>query len=207
MSTGGTISTDDVFVNCPFDADYEPVFRALLFTIFACEFRPRTALEVDDSSQSRIDKLYAIIEQCRFGIHDLSRTELDAASQLPRFNMPLELGIFLGAKRFGAKLQKQKRCLVLDIERFRYQRFISDLAGADIRAHGGQVDQAITRARDWLGNASRRKLPSAGRLITLHNRFLVDLPAIAAEAEFDVNDLPYADFERFVVEWLVSARP
>jgi len=207
LSTGGTISADDVFINCPFDADYEPIFRALLFTIFACEFRPRTALEVDDASQSRIDKLYDIIEQCRFGIHDLSRTELDAVNQLPRFNMPLELGIFLGAKRFGSRMQKQKRCLVLDIERFRFQRFISDLAGADIRAHNGQVDQAITRVRDWLGNASRRNLPSAGRLITLHNRFLTDLPAIASEADFDFRDMPYADFERFVVEWLVSARP
>ncbi|HEV2817827.1 MAG TPA: hypothetical protein VGW40_11490 [Allosphingosinicella sp.] len=57
--------------------------------------------------------------------------------------MPLELGLFRGAKRFGNKAQKLKRALILDIEQFRYQRFISDLAGIDIHAHGG--DPARTR--------------------------------------------------------------
>ena len=56
---------------------------------------------MDDGGQTRIDKLYGLIEACRYGIHDLSRTELDATPRLPRFNMPLELGIFLGAKRYG----------------------------------------------------------------------------------------------------------
>ena len=42
-----------------------------------------------------------IIKASRFGIHDVSRTESDKASALPRFNMPLELGFFLGARAFG----------------------------------------------------------------------------------------------------------
>ena len=50
-----------------------------------------------------------MIADCRYGIHDISRTELDRDSGLPRFNMPLELGIFLGAKRFGAEEQKRKK--------------------------------------------------------------------------------------------------
>ncbi len=48
---------------------------------------------------------------------------------LPRFNMPLELGIFLGAKRFGSQKQKQKNGLILDREKYRYQSFCSDIAG------------------------------------------------------------------------------
>lgn len=125
-------STDDVFINCPFDADYQQIFRALIFTIFACGFRARSARELDDGGQTRIDKLYNLISECRYGIHDLSRTELDPIHNLPRFNMPLELGIFLGAKRYGGKSQKLKKLLILDLEQFRYQRFISDLAGIDI---------------------------------------------------------------------------
>ena len=109
-------STDDVFINCPFDEHYESTFRALIFTIFACGFRPRSARELDDGGQTRIDKLLNIIGDCRYGIHDLSRTELDEHNQLPRFNMPLELGIFLGAKRYGGKAQRQKRTLILDIQ-------------------------------------------------------------------------------------------
>jgi hypothetical protein len=46
---------------------------------------------------------------------------------------------FLGAKRFGGQAQSGKRVLILDVERYRYQRFISDLAGMDIHGHGGDA--------------------------------------------------------------------
>ena len=73
----------------------------MVFTVHDCGFIARCALEEEDASQVRIDKIYNIIAECRYGIHDISRTELDENSGLPRFNMPLELGIFLGAKKFG----------------------------------------------------------------------------------------------------------
>lgn len=67
----------NVFINCPFDSDFGPGFRALVFAVIACGFNARCAREMDDASQTRIDRLYSIIEQSRYGIHDLSRTELD----------------------------------------------------------------------------------------------------------------------------------
>lgn len=196
-----------MFINCPFDDAYRPTFRALIFAIYACGFRPRSAMELDDGGQTRIDKLYGLIGECRYGIHDLSRTELDAAHQLPRFNMPLELGIFLGAKRFGGKAQSAKRLLVLDVERYRYQRFISDLAGMDIHRHGGDAIEALRKTRDWLANVSRRQLPSADRVARLFEVFMADLPALAADLEFDPANIPYVDFERMIVGWLLTAGP
>jgi hypothetical protein len=66
----------------------------------------------------------AKLDQCHHSIHDISRTEVrDQPYQLPRFNMPLELGIFLGAKRFR-RHSSRKRCLILDREPYRYKRFI-----------------------------------------------------------------------------------
>jgi hypothetical protein len=200
-------SANDVFINCPFDREYRPTFRALIFAIYACGFRPRSALEIDDGGETRIEKLYSIIGECRYGIHDLSRTELDDMSQLPRFNMPLELGLFLGAKRYGGVAQRAKRVLVLDVEPFRYQRFISDLAGMDIHAHGGDAFRAVRETRDWLANVSRRVLPSSDRTVRLYDRFLVDLPALAAALEFDPATIPYVDYERIVVGWLLQANP
>lgn len=114
----------NVFVNCPFDPSYAPIFDAIIFAIHDCGFVARCALEENDSAQVRVEKVYGIISECRLGIHDVSRTELDTALGLPRFNMPLELGIFLGAREFGGGRQRQKRCLVLDRERFRYQAFL-----------------------------------------------------------------------------------
>jgi hypothetical protein len=198
-------SPDDVFINCPFDDDFAPIFRALIFTILLCGFRPRSARELDDGAQTRIDKIYGLIEACRYGIHDLSRTELDAVNGLPRFNMPLELGLFLGAKRYGGKQQRAKRALILDIEQYRYQRFISDLAGMDIHEHRNQPTFAAAEVRDWLANVSRRDLPSADRVRGAYQSFLADLPGIAATLEFDPDRIPYIDFERIVARWLVEA--
>jgi hypothetical protein len=200
-------STDDVFINCPFDGDYLPTFRALIFTIYACGFRPRSARELDDGAQTRIDKLYNLIADCRYGIHDLSRTELDPVLGLPRFNMPLELGIFLGARRYGGDAQKAKQVLILDAEPFRYQRFAADLSGMDIHTHAGDPIRALRETRDWLATVSRRVLPSAERLARLYRAFQAVLPVLAAELEFDQEAIPYVDYERLVVGWLLEANP
>ena len=207
MSGRDRTSADDVFINCPFDQDFAPIFHALISTIYACGFRARSGKELDDGGQTRIDKLFNMIDECRFGIHDLSRTELDAETRLPRFNMPLELGVFLGAKRYGGAAQKTKRLLILDVEPYRYQRFISDLAGMDIHAHAGDPVRALRETRDWLANVSRRILPSAHRTATLYAAFTADLPAMAAELQFDPAAIPYVDYERIVVGWLLQANP
>lgn len=117
----------DVFINCPFDTEFAASFHALVFAVRACGFRARCAREMDDGGETRLEKLYRIVEDRRYGVHDLSRTELDPTHNLPRFNMPLELGIFLGAKRYGGDGHRDKRCLVFDTEQYRYQKFISVL--------------------------------------------------------------------------------
>src|SRR5690606_36831926 len=120
---------------------------------------------------------------------------------------PLELGIFLGAKRYGGSAQKAKRLLILDVEPYRYQRFISGLAGMDIHQHGGGPLRALNETRDWLANVSRRILPSGDKVTRLYQAFGGDLPALAAALEFDPEALPYVDYERLVVSWLLEANP
>lgn len=156
---------DNVFINCPFDEDYKPLLDAIVFTVYDCGFIGRCALEEDDASQVRIDKIYNIIADCRYGIHDISRTDLDKTSSLPRFNMPFELGIFLGAKRFGIDTQKRKKCLILDREPYRYQQFISDIAGQDIQAHNNASEQIVKVVRNWLRTTSNRKMIPDGGII------------------------------------------
>jgi hypothetical protein len=87
-----------VFINTPIDDDYQPLFHAAVFAVLRCDCFVRSALDEDDSSELRLRKIFRLISECRFAIHDLSRTQSDETSGLPRFNMPLELGIFLGSK-------------------------------------------------------------------------------------------------------------
>jgi hypothetical protein len=152
---------DSVFINCPFDEEYEKLFQALVFAIHDCGFVARCALEASDSGEVRIKKILDIIDECKFGIHDISRTELSRNTKLPRFNMPLELGLFLGAKQFDKKRTEQRVCLVLDKTKFRYQKFCSDIAGQDMKWAGGHGD---TTFDDWITLQRKNNLcPSACR--------------------------------------------
>jgi hypothetical protein len=195
----------NVFINCPFDGDYERLFRALVFAVQACGYRPRSALEIDDGSEVRLDKIMRIIGECRYGRHDLSRTELDEAGNLPRFNMALELGLFLGAKYFGGGVQKEKACIIFDRERYRYQRFCSDIAGQDIRAHNGSELDIIRAVRDALATwRPIEYLPSGSILHEHYRRFLRQLPIYARRNRLRVDELTFNDFTRAVADWLLA---
>ena len=98
-----------MFINCPFDEDYEPLFRAMVFTIFSCGFIPQCAKGVSNQNL-RFQRIIELIGECRHGIHDLSRIELGA---MPRNNMPLELGVFIGCMRFGSKFDYEKDTVFL----------------------------------------------------------------------------------------------
>lgn len=193
-----------VFVNCPFDDDYRPLFEAVVFTLHDCGYVAHSALEVTDASQVRIDKVSMLIGACKLGLHDISRTELDATTGLPRFNMPLELGLFLGAKRFGTGRQRQKNCLIMDVDRYRYQKFISDIAGQDIVAHAGNVAQAIRIVRDWLSDAEPRsvRMPSGTVIWQRYEQFRRDLPATCARNGLIADELTFNEFVLIAEEWL-----
>ena len=192
-----------VFINVPFDQHYLKLFHALIFAVHDCGFVARCALESDDGSDTRIDKIVRIIRACRYGIHDLSRTTLDSRNNLPRFNMPLELGLFLGAKRFGSHEQRRKRCLILERDRFRYQKFCSDISGQDIHAHQNQVEHAIRAVRKWL-QASRPDvgIPSASVIFARYLQFRVALPEICTLQRLDVKDLSFLEFRSLAVSWM-----
>ena len=190
-----------VFINCPFDNAFQPIFDALVFTGIHCGFRVRCAREIDDGSQIRTEKIFAIIEECRFGIHDLSRTELDK-NRLPRFNMPLELGMFLGAKRYGNAIQKKKHCLILDRERYRYQKFVSDIAGQDIRSHQKNVQQTISITRNWLSGFCGSPLVGGQLIARRYKRFRRRLPKLCKLLGLQVSELTFNDFTNIATAWL-----
>jgi hypothetical protein len=191
-----------VFINCPFDKEYEKLLYALIFAIHDCGFVARCALEAIDSGEVRITKIVEIIRQCKFGVHDISRTEL-SKNKLPRFNMPLELGLFLGAKEFDK--HRPKVCLVLDKTRFRYQKFCSDIAGQDIQAHNGSVASAIQAVRDWLRTSGQEPgitIPGGQRIYNRYRRFLRKLPTMCEETQLDEDQLIFLDRQNLVIAWI-----
>lgn len=141
-----------VFINCPFDREYAPLFNAIVFATVCCGFMPRSALESGDVAEPRLARITRAIFDSRYSIHDLSRCGGEGDENLARFNMPLELGMAM-AKRFigGAEYHDW---LVLVPEGHAYGRFISDLAGFDPPKHNGSVEKVTSAVMAWL--ATRR---------------------------------------------------
>ena len=124
--------------------------------------------------------------------------------------MPLELGIDLGCKRYGTGYLQEKVILVLDFEPYRFQRFISDIAGQDIETHENNPRQAVKAVRDWLRLELDPKLFKTSGARTIHVRyeaFQSILPTICAKLNWDIDSLPFADFSWAVYDWISSNPP
>lgn len=196
-----------VFINCPFDERYVPLFRAAVFAVLRCDHYVRCAIEEDDASEIRLSKILRMIEESRLGIHDLSRTESDPKTHLPRFNMPFELGLFLSAKHFGRGEHDRKSCLVFERRRHSYEAFISDLKGQDISAHRNDPRVMMIKIRDWLSTNSRSVPMPGGHVIWIHYQaFRRWLPRKCRREGLRERDLTFHDFCNLVYEWIEDRR-
>lgn len=199
--------TNNVFINCPFDDTYKPIFEALIFTIYDCGFIARCAKEDDDAGIVRITKIIKIIDECKYGVHDITKADLDVKTGLARFNMPLELGIFLGCLHFSPQnsFNKSKKTLVMDIDKYRYQKFISDISGQDVKSHSYNPEFAIQNVRDFLLiNSKRISISGSDYIIKRYNKFKVELPKICKVKHKNINKLTFIEFSDVVAYWISS---
>jgi hypothetical protein len=193
-----------VFINCPFDDGFRPILRAMVFALVASGYHPRCALDATDGAEVRVGKIAAMIGACDWGIHDLSRVEVDDGG-VPRFNMPMELGLHLGARLLGEGRHRRKRALILDAEPHRYDRALSDISGQDIETHGGDPDQAIRCVRNWLSEHRPHNappLPGATAIQADYRLFQEEIGALLEPRRLDPDDLTHSDFLFAVRDWI-----
>lgn len=138
-----------VFINCPYDKDYIPIFDALVFATVCCGFLPRCAVESGCMAQPRMDRITQAILASKYSIHDLCRCRGEGDANLARFNMPLELGVSM-AQRFGPNGLSEHDWLLLVPKGSDYVRFVSDLAGFDPKQHDGSLSSVIPAVMSWL---------------------------------------------------------
>jgi hypothetical protein len=137
-----------VFINCPYDDRYKPVFDALVFAIHDCGFVARFG-GAQVGGAVRLTKIVEQIDACALSIHDISRVELAGASKkLPRFNMPFEAGLAY-ARRARDPLSHD--LLLIDTRAHRYHQSLSDASGLDIQAYSArQPISVIACVRSFL---------------------------------------------------------
>lgn len=199
-----------IFVNCPFDSEYLPLLRPLLFTIVYLGFVPRIASERSDSGENRIDKISALIGRCRYSIHDLSRMRASVAGELYRMNMPFELGIEYGSRLFGSVRLRGKRCLVLEKDQHEFQKAISDLAGIDLKRHRNEPSEVVRAVRDWfVETVGLRRIPSASRIWSAFGGFASDFYGARVADGFsddDLNMMPVPEYIDFIRTWVAERK-
>jgi len=197
-----------VFVNCPFDSDYLPLLRPLLFTILYLRFTPRIASERSDSGESRIDKICSLIRECRYSVHDLSRLRAGEIGEISRMNMPFEFGVEYGCRLFGAEPLTDKRCLVLEKDPHEFRKAISDLSGIDIKHHGNEPEGIVRAVRDWfVETVGLRRIHSATRIWNRFSDFtsaFYDARLADGFSANDLNTMPIPEYIDFTEAWLAE---
>jgi hypothetical protein len=121
-----------VFLNVPYDEHFEPLFLAYIAGLAAFGLTPRAAVEITGGGR-RLDRIFDLIRDCRYSIHDLSRVQLDSRPPVtPRFNMPFELGLVVG---WTNALPRRHTWFVFEARPHRLEKSISDLRGTDAHIH------------------------------------------------------------------------
>lgn len=198
---------DSVFINYPFDPEYQPKLEAITFAVYRCGFYPESALSEDNALDNRLSKIEHLISKCKYGIHDISRVELNSQGY-PRFNMPFEVGLFFGARKFGDSVQKSKNALIFEKIRHSYQSYFSDLSGVDIKAHNSDLNVILREIRNWLRTSSKRaSIPGDLVIINDFTVFQAELPAILKSLGLSKDNLLFNDLCLIIEEFSLKISP
>ena len=139
-----------VFLNCPFDGPYRPLLDALVFTCVRAGFHPLPAPSTGRSGTPRLDRILKALEDCRYSIHDLSRSHGEGDQNLARFNMPLELGMAMATRGRAPGDDAHEYLVLVRDAAGPHHRYISDLGGLDPQAYDGTVERLVAELLKWL---------------------------------------------------------
>jgi hypothetical protein len=107
-----------------------PFLTAAVLPVVAYGIKPRSVLETSMPSFSRLERLQALIAQCRYSIHDVGAS---STSDSIKQNAPFVLGLALGAVTSGAI---ERRDILVVGNRVNFAT-ISDLSGLDVEYYDG----------------------------------------------------------------------
>src|SRR6185295_9725171 len=165
LNANPKVSVDEqsVFLNVPFDREYGPLFLALIAGLTALGRSPRCVLEVPSGGLNRLDRIFELVASCGASIHDLSRVTLSGDLNLPRFNMPFELGMAYALSKVGPR-----SFFILEEKPYRLQVSLSDLNGHDPQIHNSTQAGVLRCVLNCFGTPSG--VPDIATLETLTRR-------------------------------------
>ena len=121
--------------------------------------------------------------------------------------MPFELGVDFGCRHYGGEPLSRKVILVLEEEPYRYRAAISDLAGSDIEAHGGDYVSAVRKVRNWIARIGSSERAGAARILGNYADFQewhYQRQLKAGLSDEDIQDYPTWELLDAMREWTDS---
>jgi hypothetical protein len=180
---GKNSERDFVFLNIPYDRQFEPLCLAYICGIACFGLVPRATLEIP--GDRRLNRILNLIKSCAVSLHDLSRVQLDRNKpRTPRFNMPFELGVTVAREKL---VDRKHQWYVFETVNRGAEKSLSDIAGTDVYVHGGTI-QGVLRQ---LSNAFIRqeRQPTLAQMMAVYRYVRAELPSIlkasGAESVFD----------------------
>jgi hypothetical protein len=167
------------FLNIPYDDRFEDLYLAYIVGLTQLGLKMNATLAVPN--QGRLERIIGLIQESDLSIHDLSRIEL--SSGIPRFNMPLELGLAL---YHSHATNGRHKVFVFEKKPYRMQRSTSDINGIDPQIHNGTPKGVMVGLRNIFHQpgesttvpemltsfrAVRRKLPELRRIAGCRSLF------------------------------------
>jgi hypothetical protein len=178
-----------VFLNVPYDRQFENLYLAYVVGLTQLGLSINATLAVPN--QGRLARILDLIENSDFSIHDLSRTEL--SHRIPRFNMPLELGLALHRSYIDPEGHK---VFVFEKKSYRTLKSTSDINGIDAQIHNGTVKGVMGKLRNIFHQPDGTTVPEMLKSYRAVRRRLPELRRNAgSESLFEAsifNDLTVA---------------
>jgi hypothetical protein len=141
-------------------------------------------------------------------IHDLSRLKSTYSDEYARQNMPFELGLDMGCKRFSKGKLKNKKLLILEVEQFRYRKALSDISGLDIKCHENKPSKLIHQVRNWfVETLGLHGMPSGTKFWYIFTDFaseFYDNRLSEGYTDEDLNMMPIPEYIDYIKEWCKS---
>lgn len=168
-----------VFLNYPFDAEYEEMAYAMHFAVIAAGLLPVCAKDLSLPDQSRLGMLFHAILNCQYSAHDLSRGRGEGDANYARLNMPLELGMALFHNLYSEGRAHRYAFFVADPNE--YKAYASDLSGLDAQYHENSDLILLTQMYEWLRAVipgSLQGQPATANVLIKYDSFKRELTTI-----------------------------
>lgn len=162
-----------VFLNLPYDKEFEPLFLAYIAGVSYLRLIPRVTLGIP-GGERRLDRIFDLLSRSRYSIHDLSRVEMDAhRPPTPRFNMPFELGMAVAWTKTN---RTEHRWFVFETRPRRVMKSLSDLNGTDVQIHRGTPRGVMRELCSAF--VSVHAQPSVQEMMQVYHKLKLTLPEI-----------------------------